>query len=285
LGSGFFSYTRGYGNYNSLQVEVTQRLARGLQYRANYTWSKNLDISSSIFSQIGGTGGGSANYHINGDLRLDYGLSAFNIAHQAGGNLSYELPIGQGKAFLGTVQGVADKLVSGWQVNSIVTILSGFPMTIATGGNPSGNGDTNGTDRPNYAPGYTGDPTHGVTAGCGNGIIPAGQQLRTPNRWFDPCAFTLPAPGTFGNLARGVPIGPGLTMVNFSLFKNTKISERVGLQFRTEVFNLFNHPNFRTPQAGNPLIFTGTTYSPSAGVIQDTTTSSRQIQFGLKLNF
>jgi hypothetical protein len=285
LGSGFFSYTRGYGNYNSLQVEVTQRLAAGLQFRANYTWSKSLDISSSIFSQIGGTGGGSANYHINGNLRLDYGLSAYNIAHQAGGNLSYELPIGKGKHFLGNVDGVADKLASGWQVNSIVTILSGFPMTIATGGNPSGNGDTNGTDRPNYAPGYSGDPTHGVTAGCDNGIIPAGQQLRTPNRWFDPCAFSLPAAGTFGNLSRGVPIGPGLTMVNFSLFKNTKISERVGLQFRTEVFNLFNHPNFRTPQAGNPLIFAGTTYSPSAGVIQDTTTSSRQIQFGLKLNF
>src|SRR5215471_11766276 len=143
LTSGFFSFTRGYGNYNALQVDVNHRLASGLQFRANYTWSKNLDVSSSIFSQIGGTGGGSANYHIAGDVRADYGLSAFNIAHQAGGNLSYELPIGKGKRFLGGVNGVADKLASGWQVNSIVTILSGFPMTIATGGNPSGNGDLN----------------------------------------------------------------------------------------------------------------------------------------------
>jgi Carboxypeptidase regulatory-like domain len=284
LGSGFYSFTEGYGNYNSLQVEVTRRLAAGLQFRANYTWSKSLDIASSIFSQIGGTGGGSANYHIKGKLGLDYGLSAFNIAHQAGGNLSYELPFGRGKRFAGNAHGVAGQLITGWQANTIVTILSGFPMTIATGGNPSGNGDTNGTDRPNYAPGFSGDPTSGVTKGCG-GVIPAGQRLRTPNRWFDPCDFALPASGTFGNLARGYPIGPGLTMVNASLFKNFRISEKAALQFRTEVFNLLNHPNFRTPQAANPLIFTGSTYSPSAGVIQDTATSSRQIQFGLKLNF
>ena len=292
LGSGFFSFTRGYGNYNSLQVEVTRRLARGLQFRANYTFSKSLDIASSIFSQIGGTGGGSANYHINGNIAQDYGLSAFNITHQAGGNISYELPIGKGHAFLGNVHGVADKLASGWQLNSIVTLLSGFPITIAAGGNPSGNGDTNGTDRVNYAPGFSGSVTSGVTAGCGpvqsNGqtLIPAGQQLGTPNRWFNPCDFTLPPSGTFGNVARGVPIGPGLATVNMSLFKNTKITERIGLQFRAEIFNILNHPNFGIPQAGNPLIFTGSSYSSAAGVITSTVPNlEREIQFGLKLNF
>jgi hypothetical protein len=122
-----------------------------------------------------------------------------------------------------------------------------------------------------------------VTAGCGGGIIPAGQKLHTPNLWFDPCAFVLPASGTFGNLGRNTIIGPGLATMDFSLIKSTKLTERIGLQFRTEGFNIFNHPNFRIPQSS--AVFAGNTYSPSAGVIQNTATSSRQIQFGLKLTF
>jgi hypothetical protein len=90
----------------------------------------------------------------------------------------------------------------------------------------------------------------------------------------------LPAAGTFGNLGRGTLRGPGLANVDLSLLKNTAISERLGLQFRAEFFNALNHTNLAAP---NPIVFSGTGFSPSAGLITTTTTTSRQIQFGLKL--
>jgi hypothetical protein len=278
MSSGFFAQSSGWGNYDALQVEVLERLSRGVQFRSNFTWAKNLDSGS---GPIGG-GTGSSQGHLANSHR-EYGLANFGIAHQASGNLSYQLPFGQGKRFLGGVHGVADKLVGGWQANAIVTLLSGFPFSITSGSNVSGNGDANGTDRPSLALGASNNPVNGVTAGCGGGIIPSGQKLHTPNLWFDPCAFVLPASGTFGNAGRNTIIGPGLATLDFSLFKNTKISERVGLQFRAEVFNMLNHPNFRIPQSS--AVFAGSTYSPSAGIIQNTATNSRQIQFGLKLTF
>jgi hypothetical protein len=106
--------------------------------------------------------------------------------------------------------------------------------------------------------------------------------LRTPNQWFDPHAFVLPTPGTYGNLGRGTLTGPGLTGIDISLIKNTRVSERCHLQFRGEFFNLLNHPNFGTP---NPIVFSGSAFSPTAGLITSTATTSRQIQFGLKLIF
>ncbi len=103
-----------------------------------------------------------------------------------------------------------------------------------------------------------------------------------PNQWFNPAAFVLPAQGTWGNLGRGVYTGPGLATVDFSLFKDTALSERVGLQFRAEAFNLLNHTNYGTP---NATVFTGTAVNSSAGLITSTATFSRQIQLGLKLTF
>ena len=278
LSSGFYAQSSGWGNYHSLQVEVAQRLAQGLQFRGNFTWAKNLDSGS---GPVGGAPAPSQGHLANSGR--EYGLANFGIEYQGRGNLSYELPFGQGKRFLSGVHGVAGKLVSGWQANTIVTLLSGFPFTVTTGANNSGNGDLNGTDRPSLALGASNNPVNGVTAGCGAGIVPAGQKLHTPNLWFDPCAFVLPASGTFGNLGRDTIIGPGLATWDFSLFKSTKITERVGLQFRAEGFNLLNHPNFRIPQSS--AVFAGTTYSPSAGIIQNTATSSRQIQLALKLSF
>jgi len=103
-----------------------------------------------------------------------------------------------------------------------------------------------------------------------------------PNQWFNPAAFLLPTAGTYGNLGRGVYSGPGLAEADASLFKNIEISERTHLQFRTEVFNVINHANFGTP---NAIVYSGTTVSPTAGLITSTATTSRQIQFGLKLMF
>jgi len=101
-------------------------------------------------------------------------------------------------------------------------------------------------------------------------------------QWFDPSAFLLPTPGTFGNLGRGTYTGPGLAEVDMSVFKNIPLSERFRLQFRAEFFNLLNRANLGTPSAN---VFSGTSVSASAGLITTLATTPRQIQFGLKLTF
>jgi hypothetical protein len=107
--------------------------------------------------------------------------------------------------------------------------------------------------------------------------------LGSPNQWFNPAAFLAPptASGFYGNLGRDTLEGPGLATWDFSLFKDTPIREKAKLKFRAEFFNILNRANFNTP---NPVVFTApTTVSPTAGLITSTSTSSRQIQFGLKL--
>src|SRR6202035_3388186 len=102
------------------------------------------------------------------------------------------------------------------------------------------------------------------------------------SQWFNPNAFLLPAAGTFGNAGRGVYTGPHLTNFDTSLVKKFSLTERLNLQVRAEGFNIFNHTNFAAP---NPITFSGNNYSPSAGVITGTFTTSRQIQFAMKLLF
>ena len=257
----FWAYSN--ASYNALQLDLNRRFVQGLQFRVNYTWSKNLDNGSAVSaSQAQNQPNGPLNPY---DNSRDWGPSAMNVRHSANGNVTYELPFGAGKPWLSGASGVAGALVSGWQVNSIVTLQTGLPFTPQIGANQSGNGNSSNTDRPNVNPAFTGPAI-----------------LGTPNRWFDPNAFLLPTPGTFGNLGRSTLEAPGLAQVDFSLFKTTRISERIGLQFRAEMFNLFNRANFGTP---NPVVFSGGNISSSAGVISNTSTTSRQIQFGLKLAF
>ncbi len=263
LASGTFWFTEGSSSYHGLQIELTRRLAAGLQFKGNYTWAKSLDVGSGILASQSINEPGTVLDLTN--LRRDWGPAAHSITHQGSGNFSYDLPFGNGKPWLNGFTGITDKLVSGWELNGIVTLLSGFPFTPQVGSNQSGNGDRGSPDRPSVNPAFTGS------------VI-----LGSPKRWFNPIAYLLPTPGTFGNLGRGVLRGPGMTELDFSLFKNTKLSERFGLQFRSEVFNIINHANFGLP---SPVVFTGGTYSPSAGVISGTATTSRQIQFGLKLIF
>jgi hypothetical protein len=199
------------------------------------------------------------------DLRSDWGPSALNTEHQASLSALYELPFGRGKQWLGSITGIADKLVTGWQLNGIVTLLSGFPFTPQIGSNRSGDGDTRNPDRPSLNPALKGPIIEG-----------------NPNQWFNPNAFILPAAGTYGNLGRGVFNGPGLAGVDLSLFKNIALAERVNLQIRSEFFNSLNHANFGTP---NAIVFSGTQISSTAGLITSTATTSRQIQFSMKLTF
>jgi len=156
-------------------------------------------------------------------------------------------------------------LIGGWQWNGIFTAQDGFPFTPLVGSNISGTGDSSQSDVPNWNPDFKGPVIVG-----------------RPDQYFDPRAFRMPTAGTFGNVSRGSLRGPGLVNVDTSLFKKLTISERLNLQFRAEAFNIFNHATFSHPQQ---VVFSGTAISPSAGVITQTATTSRQIQFALKLVF
>ena len=246
LGAGFFWYTEGNSSYNALETEVTHRLSRGLQVRANYTWSKNLDMNSGL---TGAQAQNQAQMILDrNDLRRDWGPSALNAASQASVSGRYELPFGHG-----------------WQLNGIATMLSGFPFTPTIGTNRSGDGDTRNPDRPSVNPAFSGPVV-----------------LGQPGQWFNPNAFVLPAAGTYGNLGRGVYRGPGLSGLDLSLFKNTALTEKDTLQFRAEVFNVLNHANLGTP---NATVFSSGAVNASAGLITTLATTPRQIQFGLKLIF
>src|SRR5437867_11359739 len=111
-------------------------------------------------------------------------------------------------------------------------------------------------------------------------VIQVADGFKKTGRYFDPNAFSLPLSGTFGNVSRGSLLGPALTTVDTSLFKKIRINEQWNLQFRAEAFNVFNHANFAEP---NAVVFQGNNYGSSAGVITSTATTSRQIQFALKL--
>jgi hypothetical protein len=251
LSAGFFWFTEGNSSYNALQMEVTRRISRGLQFRANYTWSKNLDMNSGL---TGAQANNQAQMILDRtDLRRDWGPSALNITSQSSISARYELPFGAG-----------NKLIGGWQLSGIATLLSGFPFTPQIGSNRSGDGDTRNPDRPSV------------------GTVTGPVLLQKPTQWFNPNAFVLPAAGTFGNLGRGTLTGPGLADVDLSLVKNTAVSERTSLQFRAEFFNVLNRANFGTP---NAIVFANGVVSSSAGLITATATTSRQIQFGLKLIF
>ena len=259
-------FSEGDSSYNALQVDVNRRFSGGLTLRGVYTFSKVLDDGDSLNATTSGGGPALASNPFN--LRSDRGLGTFDVRHVAVANATYALPVGHGKHFLGGLEGFANALASGWTVNSIVTLQGGFPFSPQLSYNPSNNGDTRNPVRPFANPAFTGPVT-----------------LGKPNQWFNPNAFLAPANtaangGFYGNVGRDTLIGPGLATWDFSVLKDTRIRERLNLQFRAEIFNLLNRANFNLP---NAVVFTPSGVSPTAGVITSTSTTSRQIQFGLKL--
>jgi hypothetical protein len=244
--------------YHALQARFQQRLTRGFSALASYTWSKSIDDASNFF-----TSAGDPNFPQNSfNLAAERGLSNFDVRHRLSLSYTYALPFGKGREYLAG-NGWLSTVLSGWETFGIVTLQSGRPFTVAL----LSEIDNSGTGRSilgfgaNDRPNLVGNPE---------------LSNATTDQWFNTAAFAFPAPGTFGNAGRNILEGPGYQNVNMSLLKNTRLTERVNLQFRAEAFNLFNHPNFNLPDN-----FLG---SPTFGRITSAR-DPRHIQFGLKLLF
>ncbi|MGA7962804.1 MAG: hypothetical protein WCA33_14015, partial [Candidatus Acidiferrales bacterium] len=256
-------FSLGDSNYNALQIDVNRRFSHDFSVRGVYTWSKALDDGDSLNQTTANNAPGLVSNPF--DLRADYGPATYDVRNIGVISAIYDLPIGHGKMYLGEVTGATSKLVSGWGVTSIVTLQSGFPFTPQLSYNPSNNGDTRNPVRPFLNPEFSGP------------VI-----LGKPAQWFNPNAFIAPPTliGFYGNMGRDAYTGPGLATWDFSVLKNTSITERCNLQFRAEIFNLLNRANFNTP---NLIVFTPSGVSGTAGAISSTATTSRQVQFALKL--
>jgi carboxypeptidase family protein len=253
--------------YNSLQTSLDRRLTRNVQAQVAYTFSRCTDDGGSPLGSING-GNSPSNYENPFDRSYDRGLCYFNTTHTFRTNGLVNLP------FHG------NRVVEGWQLTGAVTWNSGLPLTIGDGIDLLGFGYVTAgtTPRPNYVGGCKAD---------------VGQV----NRWFNPACFTVEAPGTLGNLGRNTLIGPGLAQLDFAVLKDTRVSEKLRIQFRSEFFNIFNHPQFGQPNvslftagAAGACTATGAgcaNPSPTAGQITTlaSNTAARQIQFGLKFLF
>lgn len=257
--------SQGVGAYHSLIVDVRRSFGSGFQLRGNYTYSKNLDDGSAWNTSVSGNTPAFVEFPL--DPKLDWGPAATDVRHAASFNGSYELPFGPRRRFLTHAPRLVNLVADGWAASAIVSVQAGFPFTPQLGYNPTGNGDTRNPVRPNWNPDFTGT------------LYP-----RTPGEYFNPAAFLPPATGTYGNVSRDALRGPGLSEVDFSATRSAHLAERLGLEFRAEFFNILNHSNFLTP---NEVVYTSATagISPTAGVVTATSTTSRQIQFGAKLQF
>jgi hypothetical protein len=248
LGNNSLQASAGKSNYNALVLRAEKRLSFGLAINGSYTFSKSIDTDS-LANQ-----GVSTNLDESNIKNLERGLSTFDIRHRGTISFTYDLPFKFGNKALNAV-------LSNWQAGGIVTEQSGQPFTVNISSDRANNGLLN--QRPNLV----GDPNSGP---------------HTVQQWFNTAAFVVQPTGTLGTAGRDILTGPGTNVVDFSMLKNISINERFRMQFRTELFNLFNHANFDFPEricsgsvAGGPC--TGSVF----GTI-DAARDPRILQFGLK---
>lgn len=260
----FINYleTSANSNYNAFQTSLKQRLARGLNFGVAYTLSKSIDDASN--GVFGGTRGVSFPQN-SFNLAAERAVSVFDQRHRFSANFTYDLD------FIPSALGSLPKSVTGgWQISGIYTGASGLPITPFMG-----NSDVSGTGELNDRPNLIGDPDSGAR--------------RDAAMWFNPMAFATPAAGTFGSSGRNTIIGPKLHIVDFTVGKVTKITDRFSTQFRMEAFNLFNRANLSLPQVDFSSLTTfGTiTATPDTDLGNPRLTDGgpRVIQFGLKLLF
>jgi len=227
-------------NYQGLETKFERRFSGGFSILSGHTFSKTLEKSIGQLTSV---------------LAPEKRLSFQHLPHRFFTASVWDLPFGKERRF--AQSGVMRHVLGGWQVSPILEVQKGMTFTPTVNGNPA---NTTGGQRPNR---------------LRDGNFDRG--TRTPERWFDVAAFTVPAPFTFGNSAANVLFGPGLVNLDLTVARTFRIGENVALDFRSEFFNLFNDAHFSFPNA--------VVNTPIAGAISETSSSARQIQFGMKLIF
>jgi len=249
--------------YHALQADMTKRVSRGVELHAAYTFGKSIDTLSATAADDAFPNG--LFNQLFFDQRTTHGPSDFNVAQTLVVSFTWELPN------LARSPRILAWAASGWQLGGIYKASSGQPFTPILGGDPAGMKLDETSERPNRL----GGPSCGTLTNPGN-----------PNHYIKTDCLAFPGANTWGNLGRNALIGPGVSKLDVSVFKNNRIrriSETFNAQFRAEFFNILNHANFASPtdhstvfdQSGNPI--------SSAGLITSTQTISRQIQFAVKL--
>jgi len=245
----------GYSNYNSFRASVTKRYSHGFSLLANYTMSKTLDTGAG--SGWGGTWtvGTWQNAYAPAS---NYALSTVDTPRAFNGAVLWQLPMGKGQPLFNR-GGVVNTLIGGWQLSGIWQLHSGLPYTPVVG-TANVSGALSGTWLPNRI-------------GAGALANPS------PDKWFDPAAFAIPAAYTFGNSGRDILRGPGFARLNFAMARNFPIQvwgEKTTLQFRVDAYNAMNTPQFGQP---NAKIGAG-----GVGSIRSTI-GQRNLQLGARLTF
>lgn len=251
--------------YNGLQVELKKSFTHNFQFQSSYTWSKNVDDSTSGVALTDFTPGGNGNTTQPYNPKADRALSSLNVGQTIVMNGIYNLP---SPATGGWVSG----LLGGWQLASIVTANSGVPFSVyISGRNAPDQSRSTAIQHPELV----------------GGRSFSDMVRNNPNEYFDPKAFVLPAPGFYGNAGRNILMGPGLVNFDFSVTKRTRlhITEGANLDFHADFFNLLNRANFGTPSSLQVVNPANGQYIAGAGRISNTVTPSRQLQFGLKIIF
>jgi hypothetical protein len=280
----------GNARYDSFQIKAETKSARhGLYALLGYTYSRTFDTG---FADGLGTTPGATYWPLPGTGKADWGLSQINLNNQFTASVIYDLPFGKGKAFGSSWSGPANAAFGGWQVTVIEKVTSGFPLFVVNSINASGvNFQWNGNslNRPDQIsdPRRAGivaanpDPLCQVLLSAG-GHAP--DRVGTLSNWFNPCAFAPAAPRELGNANRAPLYGPDFVNTDLSLIKQFRLREQMGLDFRTEFFNLFNHAQFFLP--GSSLTgMQDLNALSSFGKITQTVNNPRVIQFALKLRF
>ena len=249
----------GNSTYNALQAKLTHRFAHGVQIQGSYTWSHAIDDAS---DPLVATSGNRSFPRNSFNLREERGNSDFDQRQVLTLNYIVELPFGRGRAYLR--EGVLGRVLEGWQISGISTFQDGHPYDVF------GTVDSEHTSLTSRAS-LVGAPS-----------IPSG----SPRTQTGPpvTAFDDPPYGSPGSVGRNTFVGPGIINTNAVLSKEQSLTERVKMQLRFEFYNLFNRPQFAQP--GNSLASPGTFGVSTATItLPDATSSSRQIQLALKLNF
>lgn len=256
---GWIMYRDPLGNssYNAAAIKVEKRYSQGLALLASYTWAHAIDNVSEALTTAGGQ-----ELMDNYNARGHRGNSVFDLRHNFNTSAVYDLPFGKGRRYL-NVGGPANWILGGWQASGILSARSGMPFSALVSTDIANVGASNPTG---------GAANQNRPTRLANGNLDSAS--RSIHRWFDVGAFAVPQQFTYGNAARNILYGPRSRVVDLKIGKNFAIGELRRLEFRCELFNALNTPNFALPAANIDL--------PTAGRIT-AADSPRQIQFGLKL--